>query len=612
MAAPQVFPDFDDAWIVHASDDLLVVDKPAGVPTQAPSPEEPEDLVTRLRRHLAARGPEPYLGVHQRLDRDTSGLVLFTTRKDANAAIAAAFEGRGIEKGYTALVEGRIGKRILRDALDKGDDGLQRVVAPTRGKPAVTHVDEKRRPEGQGSRVELALRLETGRTHQARVQLAHARVPIAGDRLYGGPRAPRLMLHASRLELREGPFAPLRFTSAPPPAFDRWLRHGDLGKRVYDDAQALAETLFCAKEARFSLGVSADTSCFRLVNEEGDALPHLAIDVYGEHAVVQLYDDGEGLWEERSRVDRVLDAVAALGFSGVYLKNRPRQANTLVDTRKDELAPKLPSRGVPAADPLLVHEDGVPFSVRLGDGLSTGVFLDQRKNRRLCRLSSGGLRVLNLFAYTCGFSVAAAMGGASATVSVDASHVALERGRENLMHAGFTDSSVHKTVAEDAFAYLALAAKKGETFDLVVLDPPSYSTSKKRRFVAEQHYGELAQSALAVLSPGGRLLASTNHRGISKSKLRRLLFGAAEALSLGVAQIKDLPSGSDFPPEPGQDPNMKAVLLTLARPGEARKVRQDPAPEPRPRTANVPQKKPFSRSSGGPPKKFGAPPKKAR
>jgi len=575
---PLVFPDFDETWIVHASADLLVVDKPAGVPTQAPSADEPEDLVTRLARHLAARGEPTYLGVHQRLDKDTSGLLVFARTSGANQALAAAFEGRDVEKGYVALSGQRVRARVLRDALEKGADGKVVVVRAPRGKPAVTHVVEG---AARGGRYEHGLRLETGRTHQARVQLAHAGAPIAGDRLYGGPAAPRLMLHARSLTFGAKVFGErLAFVREAPSSFARWLSRGDLGKAVYDDPEALREAIGVAKEQRFSLGRSDATTCFRLVNEGGDALPFLAIDVYDAHAVVQLYDDGEGLWEDRARKDRVLDAVARLGFRGVYAKYRPRQANTLVDTRRDDVAPKLPSRGEPAAEPLVVLEEGVPYAVRLGDGLSTGLFLDQRRNRRLLRVTAAGARVLNLFSYTCGFSIAAAVGGAASTVSVDAAIVALERGREGLRLAGVEDLAPHKLVGEDAFAYLERAAKKADRFDVVVLDPPSYSTSKKRRFVAEQHYGELAQKALAVLSPGGRLFASTNHRGISRAKLRRMLFGAAEALGLGVAQIKDLPPGSDFPPEPGHDPNMKAMLVTLAREGQATKRPQpNPAKE---------------------------------
>ncbi len=572
-----VFPDFQDAWILHMSDDLIVVDKPSGVPTQAPSPEEPEDLVSRLKRHLAARTlePDPYLGVHQRLDRDTSGLVVFARRREANRALASAFEGRQVKKRYLACVSASLGpgdRRELRDLLGQGDDGRMRVLPPRSqgGKLAVTRVA---RGERSSVRELLQLELTTGRTHQARVQLAHAGAPIAGDVLYGGPAAPRLLLHAAELTLPGSDGAALlTFRAEPPGALRRWLAKGDLGLRIYDDREALDEALAVARERRFSLGRSRRTTAFRLVNEGGDALPGLAVDVYDAFAVVQLYDDGpEGIWSDQARVKRVLDAVFALGFRGVYLKRRPKQANTLVDTRREDLAPRGPILGAEAPDPLVVLEEGIAFEVRLGDGLSTGLFLDQRRNRRLVAATASGARVLNLFAYTCGFSVAAAVGGASSTVSVDASIAALARGRANMVRAGCIGLGEHRFVGEDAFTYLEKAAKKGERYELVVLDPPSYSTSKKRRFVAEQHYGDLAELALSVLAPGGRLLASTNHRGIGRSKLRRLLFGAAEARGLAVAQLKDLPPGADFPPEPGHDPNMKAELLTLAREGPGKR-----------------------------------------
>src|SRR5690606_23718428 len=119
---------------------------------------------------------------------------------------------------------------------------------------------------------------------------------------------------------------------------------GDLGLGIYDDAAALDAALALAVERRWGLGRSADrdpearrTTAFRLVNEEGDALPGLAVDVYGAHLVAQLYVSDA--WDDRARRERVLDRLGALGFDGVYLKLRPKQANVLVDTRRDDLAP---------------------------------------------------------------------------------------------------------------------------------------------------------------------------------------------------------------------------------------------------------------------------------
>jgi 23S rRNA (cytosine1962-C5)-methyltransferase len=148
-------------------------------------------------------------------------------------------------------------------------------------------------------------------------------------------------------------------------------------------------------------------------------------------------------------------------------------------------------------------------------------------------------------------------------VSVDASIAALERGRRGFGVAGLTLDASHAFVAEDAFSWLARSAKKKERFDLVVLDPPSYSSTKKRRFVAENDYDELVELAAKVVAPGGRILASCNNRGLSRSKLRRLVAQGIRAAGREAVQIKDLPATSDFPPAPGREPHMKSVLATL-------------------------------------------------
>jgi 23S rRNA (cytosine1962-C5)-methyltransferase len=574
-----VWPDFRGAWILHDDGDVVVVDKPAGVSSQASDAGRPDDVVSRLRARLGGA----YLGVHQRLDRDTSGLLVFARRKEANAGLAAQFEGRTVKKTYLACVTGWPKGKVemtLRDALLPDQDGIIRVVR-ARGpkvKHAVTRVKLVRR---RGERALLELDLETGRTHQARVQLAHAGCPIAGDPLYGGAPAPRLLLHASTLVFTH-PLsgAPASFSARAPAELAEWLEHGAPSQKIYDHPDVLARALARAVERRWGLGRGDTgpraTTAFRLVNEEGDGLPRLAVDVYGGWLVAQLYDgrpaagaergrepEVEGLWDDGARRDRLLDALAALGFDGVYLKVRPRQSNLLVDTRRDDLAPAFPVRGVPAPDPLSILEEGAPYLVRLGDGLSTGLFLDQRANRRRVRELAREARVANLFAYTCAFTVAAALGGASRTVSVDVSAAALERGRENLAHAG-VPAGDHSFAADDAFSWLARAVRRGERFDLVVLDPPSYSSTKRGRFVADTDYVEVAAQAIAVLAPGGRLLACTNHRGISPARFRRILFDAGRIAKCELSQVKDLATSLDYPVPPGGEPHMKAVLVTRA------------------------------------------------
>jgi 23S rRNA (cytosine1962-C5)-methyltransferase len=566
-----IWPDFDAARILYEDESVIAIDKPSGVPSQASTEEARDDVVERLRNHLAARegvdAKRVYLGAHQRLDRATSGVLIYAKKKEANRSLASQFEGRAVDKRYLACVA-HFAKgpksRTLRHRLAPGDDGRM-VVVPARdrrGQDAVTHIEELER---RGDRALLELRLETGRTHQARAQLAAAHAPIAGDRLYtvhgdadAAAAAPRLMLHARSIALRH-PMTdrPLVVSAEPPRAFARWLEQGDRSPLAGDDS-ALVDAIELAREDRFALGRSGDTTAFRLLNEGGDGVPGVAVDVYGDHLVAHFYDDDAIRAEER-----VLDALSSLGFSGVYVKRRPKQANTLVDTRTEALAPPRPVRGTPADDEIEIREHGLPYLARLGDGLSTGIFLDQRENRRRVRELSGGKRVLNLFAYTCPFTVAAAAGGASRTVSVDASRPAIDRGAHALEHAGLAGDH-HELLVEDVYAYLERAKKKGERFDLVILDPPSYSSVGASRFSTSSDYRPLAAQAMALVSPGGRLLACSNHRQTVRAKLRRWLHEAAREAGREVTQMKDHPAPIDFPPPWGFEHHLKSVLVRLA------------------------------------------------
>lgn len=560
----ELWPDLVRDWVVYQDAWLLVVDKPAGVSAQAARPGDDDDLPSRVKRWLAAeRGVDPgevYLGVHQRLDRDTSGLVLFTLQPEANPGIARQFEQRTVDKTYVAAVEqgrlaGLAGPRVLEHQLAPRRQGRVEVVAAGEGGRAgrVRVVPGRR----TGGRELLELHPQTGRTHQLRVQLAHEGSPIAGDAMYGRASALRLMLHATELRLRHPTEErALRFESVVPLEFEDWLRHG--ARDVLDDPRLLRRALQLALQRRYRLGrarADAATTAFRLFHEAGDGSRRLAVDVYAQYAVVHLFAD-----EAELPADPVLDAVAELGFEGVYLKRHLKQKNELVDARDSPFAPTAAVRGLSAPDELVVREHGVPFGVRLGDGLRTGLFLDQRDNRLRVRELSAGKRVLNLFAYTGGFSVAALAGGAREAVCVDAAAAALQWGAHNV--ARIEASQRHRYLRADAFEALQRFSRRGERFDLIVLDPPSYSTTRSRRFVAARDYAELCQACLRVLGPGGQLLACINHHGTSRSKLRADVREAARALGHGLVQVKDLPTGADFPAAFGAEPSSKSVLAT--------------------------------------------------
>lgn len=570
------FQDWDPAWIVFEDDVVIVVDKPPGVPSQAADPAQPDDVPARLRRHLVTRGARGggpvYLGVHQRLDQATSGLLLYTKDRALNAPIAAAFEARRVQKSYLALVTGwRGGARTLTDRLSavqhaSSSSARRKVTGHGKAELAITHVKPLER---RGERTLLELTLETGRTHQARVQLQGAGAPIVGDVWYGGVAAPRLCLHSARLQIPLEGRKPLRFEAPVPAEFRSWLGGQPDPASVYDDLDALRVRLRAAATKRYWLGRSdlhepaRRTDTFRLVHADGDGLPELAVDVYGAHVVAQFYGD-DGAFADPARRARVLDVLSEQ-YRGVYQVVRPKQANVLVSTRRDDLSPTTPVRGEAAPDPLVVHEEGLPVLTKLGDGLATGIYLDQRANRAWIAAQAAGKSVLNLFSYTSLFSVAAARGGATRTVSVDASAVALERARENFLEAGLWDPDKHTLVAEDVFAWLARMQRKGERFDLVICDPPAYSTTKKHRFsTADGGWIELAGLALGVLAPGGQLLAFTNHRKTPRMRFRKQLSEGAARAKIQLVGIKDRPDAADFPPPFGEDAYLKGMVVTRA------------------------------------------------
>ena len=131
------------------------------------------------------------------------------------------------------------------------------------------------------------------------------------------------------------------------------------------------------------------------------------------------------------------------------------------------------------------------------------------------------------------------------------------------MRSGSGPSAAHAFVAEDVFAWLARAATKKERFDVVIVDPPSYSSTKKRRFVAESDYDDLVAMAARVLAPRGKLVACCNHRGSRARSCAASSPRACKREKRELAQLKDLPDVPDFPPPLGREPHMKSVLATL-------------------------------------------------
>ncbi len=549
MAFEALFPAFRAERILHDQGGLLIVDKPPGLVVHGGDEQRAADLVSRLKWLMRQRGSGDYLGVHQRLDVGTSGAIAFTLDAALNAGIAEQMEGHAVQRAYVAVVSHGARRPALAESgvfeqRLHTDKGQTRVVA-SGGQRAVTRYRTLRRA---GDRSLLELRPETGRTHQLRVHLAHAGVPIVGDALYGGPPAERLFLHARDLAFTT---PALRCVAPVPEAFDDALHQRAPG---LGDPARLRRALLDAGCLRAPL--CAETDAFRIANDWGDGMPGVCVDRYGDYGVLSLSSE-----EASSRARELADLLLEHGARGVYLKQRAR-----ADLRREahvELAPKAPLVGRAVEAALEVHEGSARFRVTLDEGLSCGLFVDQRENRARLARFCGGQQVLNLFSYTCSFSIHAALASAARVTSVDLSGSALARGRENFRLNGL-DPEAHSFVQTDAMEWLVRAGKRGEKFGVVILDPPSFSTSGKgKTFRVSDGYQRALTLVFAILEPGGRVLAVTNHRKTSLSAFRKLAREAARDAGRDITQLKDLPSPLDCPPGPSGPFPAKSVLISV-------------------------------------------------
>jgi 23S rRNA (cytosine1962-C5)-methyltransferase len=245
------------------------------------------------------------------------------------------------------------------------------------------------------------------------------------------------------------------------------------------------------------------TDAFRWIHGEADGLPGVHVDVYGQAASMRC--DGEGARAfYRDLPERLHAAAEKAGLAvRTVVERRARGGADAADATRAAVA-----WGAAPTGDLEVRENGLRFGVDLLHGQKGGLFLDQRDNRALVRTLASGRRVLNLFAYTGGFSVYAAAGGARATVTVDAAAPAIAAARRNFERNGLPTGDA-RFVSGDAFAFLEETARDGGRFDLVISDPPSFAPSRRALATGLRAYQRLHRLCAAVTAPGGTLCAAS-------------------------------------------------------------------------------------------------------
>jgi len=548
--------------VIFEDEHLLVVHKPAGWNTHASGPHAGEGIYDWLR-HREPRWAT--LAILHRLDKETSGVLVFGKTPAANRSLTEQFTERRVRKKYLLLTDCPVPQRefAVKTALVRVGDKYASRPPHTGAEIAETKFRSSRGDEAQikiGNRKsEIGNKLEpphvgcyaaveaeplTGRTHQIRVHAAESGFPVLGDTLYGGTPAARVFLHAAEIS----------FT------------HPAMGKPVTFQAPANFDA-----DPRLALRAALvdprETDAFRVIHGASDGWPGWYVERLGKFLLSQseqpLRTDQR---EELARLAKLFSA------RGAYHKILSRQVRR---TTAAEASPQ-PAWGEAAPERFEICENGVRFELSFNEGYSTGLFLDQRDNRRRFltghiaadfpllnpQLPSPNFHLLNMFAYTCGFSVCAAKAGAR-TTSLDLSKKYLEWGRRNFALNGL-DPAAHDFIYGDAFDWLRRLAKKGRMFDAVALDPPTFSQSKERGvFRAEKDFGKLIAAALPLVEPGGVLFASTNGADWPPEKFLADTERAIHSARRKILQRHHVPQPPDFPISRSEPAYLKTVWLRI-------------------------------------------------
>ena len=287
-----------------------------------------------------------------------------------------------------------------------------------------------------------------------------------------------------------------------------WVLSRERDERI--DGRFFLDKLKKAAEARARLFKAPDTSAFRLFNGEGDGIGGVTIDFYDGYLLIQWYS--KGIYAYKDSMIEAIDGLE-LSYKAIYEKKRFDTAGQYVED--DDFV-----KGERGDFPVIVQENGIRYAVDLNDGAMTGIFLDQRHVRKAIRDKyANGRRVLNTFSYTGAFSVAAALGGAEKTTSVDVANRSLAKTIEQFSANGI-DYEAHDIKVMDVFKYFGYAAKKGLEFDLIILDPPSFARTKKRTFSAAKDYKNLLKETIAITAKNGIIVASTNSSAFNMKKFK--------------------------------------------------------------------------------------------
>ncbi|MBX0329565.1 class I SAM-dependent rRNA methyltransferase [Oscillochloris sp. ZM17-4] len=351
-------------------------------------------------------------------------------------------------------------------------------------------------------------------------------------------------------------------------AYGLWDARSAIAVRIVSrtaipDDDWVGERVWEAWELRAAVrDASPATSAYRWIYGEGDGLPGLVADRYGDYAVIHTYADSvQAIASQVASAMRGIDP----DLRGVALHQREQDD----DEGDAESGPRPPAPSLrpiwgelPPQD-LVIQEHGILFRADLWRGQKTGLFLDQRENRRAVESLAGGLTVLNCFAYTGGFSLYALRGGAAEVTSVDIGRGLAEAADDNIA-LNRLDAGRHRFLTEDCFGLLDAYVKASRRFQMVILDPPSFARAKGSAHAALRAYARLNALAMRCVEPGGLLVTSSCTSQVGPESFRAMLGDAAAAAQRRAQIIYEVGQPADHP-VPAAFPEGRYLKFLVAR-----------------------------------------------
>ncbi|MGY0693445.1 class I SAM-dependent rRNA methyltransferase [Virgibacillus sp. FSP13] len=290
-----------------------------------------------------------------------------------------------------------------------------------------------------------------------------------------------------------------------------------------------------AMEKRKKFFMDLNTNAFRIFNGEGDGIGGLTIDYFDGYYLINWYS--EGIYTFKEVIIRALDELG--DYKAIYQKRRFNTKGQYIDD--DDFV-----KGERGEFPIIVQENGMNYAVYLNDGAMVGIFLDQREVRRVIRDKyANGKNMLNTFSYTGAFSIAAAVGGALKTTSVDLAKRSKSKTIEQFSVNGI-DFEQQDIIVMDVFDYFKYAKRKKLKFDLVVLDPPSFARSKKHTFSTAKDYPALIKDTIAITEKDGVIVASTNNATFGMKKFKGFVDKAFREMDVKFKILEEYTLPDDF------------------------------------------------------------------